>query len=99
MKEHTPPSKANWHPADIGAALKKRGWSYRRLSVHHGYSPTVFAAVVQRPWPKGERLIADAIGVPPAEIWPERYAARAEKAAARQRAALDLKARRSRKGC
>jgi Ner family transcriptional regulator len=26
-----------------------------------------------RPWPKGEWLIANAIGVHPAEIWPSRY--------------------------
>ena len=98
MKEHTPPRKAAWHPADIGAALKKCGWSLRRLSVHHGYSPTVVENAIRRSWPRGERLIAEAIGVPPEEIWPERYAARAEKAAARQRAALDSKTRRSRKG-
>jgi Ner family transcriptional regulator len=26
-----------------------------------------------RPWPKGELLIAEAIGISPAEIWPSRY--------------------------
>ncbi|EEJ2444476.1 helix-turn-helix domain-containing protein [Salmonella enterica subsp. enterica serovar 13,23:y:e,n,z15] len=25
------------------------------------------------PWPKGERLIAEALGVAPEKIWPSRY--------------------------
>lgn len=72
---------ADWHPADIGASLKKRGWSLRRLSVFHGYSPTVLENAIRRPWPKGERLIAEAIGVAPETIWPERHATRAALAA------------------
>jgi Ner family transcriptional regulator len=72
---HPKPQPDGWHPADIVAALRKRGWSLRRLSVHHGYSPTVLAVALRRPWPQGEGLIAAAIGVAPAELWPERYGA------------------------
>ncbi|WP_233358209.1 helix-turn-helix domain-containing protein [Vibrio cholerae] len=25
------------------------------------------------PWPKGERIIAEAIGMTPQEVWPSRY--------------------------
>ena len=64
----------DWHRADIVAALRKAGWSLRRLAAHHGYAaPTTLTHALARPWPKGERLIAEAIGVDPAEIWPSRY--------------------------
>jgi len=76
----------DWHRADIVAALRKAGWSIRRLSMHHGYaSPTTLCHALNGPWPKGERLIAEAIGVDPAEIWPSRYAACAKQSNSRQR--------------
>lgn len=28
---------------------------------------------IWRPWPKAERIIAEALGVPPEQIWPSRY--------------------------
>lgn len=66
--------KQDWHRADIVCALRKAGWSLRRLSAHHGYaSPTTLTTALDRPWPKGERLIAEAIGVAPETIWPSRY--------------------------
>lgn len=69
------PAQLDWHRADIKAALEKAGWSLRRLSIHHGYkSPTTLKNALAQPWPKGEHLIADAIGVHPATIWPSRYA-------------------------
>lgn len=71
------PKKAapeDWHRADIVAALRKAGWSIRRLSKHHGYAnPSTLCNALERPWPKGQRLIAEAIGIDPAEIWPSRY--------------------------
>ncbi len=67
-------SLKDWHSADIKAALEKAGWSLRRLATHHGYnSPTQLAAPLNRPWAKGEAMIAEAIGVDPAVIWPSRY--------------------------
>ncbi|RCW62602.1 Nlp family transcriptional regulator [Marinobacter nauticus] len=77
MTEKSTPKKASpkdWHRADIVAALRKAGWSLRKLAVHHGYSsPTTLTTALDRPWPKGERLIADAIGIDPETIWPARY--------------------------
>ncbi|WP_082161037.1 helix-turn-helix domain-containing protein [Candidatus Competibacter denitrificans] len=64
---------SDWHNADVVAALRKAGWSLRKLSQALGYKPTTLSVALRRPWPKGERLIADAIGVPPEEIWPGRY--------------------------
>lgn len=70
----------DWHRADIVCALRKAGWSIRRLSKHHGYAdPSTLTNALDRPWPKGERLIAEAIGVSPEVIWPQRYAHRLAK--------------------
>lgn len=75
QRESKKTAPENWHRADIVAALHKAGWSLRKLAAHHGYSsPTTLAVPLDRPWPKGERLIASAIGIPPARIWPARYA-------------------------
>lgn len=78
MTKQSAPKKAShedWHRADIVAALRKSGWSLRKLATHHGYaSPTTLTTALDRPWPKGERLIAAAIGIEPADIWPTRYA-------------------------
>lgn len=75
-------TEQDWHPADVVAAIRKAGWSLRKLATAAGYAnPAVLANANQRPWPKGERIIADAIGVAPEVIWPSRYAARAERAA------------------
>lgn len=63
----------DWHPADIVAALRKAGWSLRRLSRHHGYSPWTLKTALARPYPNGERIIAHTLGVEPKEIWPSRY--------------------------
>ena len=77
MSQKQPPKKSaqdDWHRADIVAALRKSGWSLRRLATHHGYAaPTTLISALDRPWPKGQRLIADAIGIAPATIWPSRY--------------------------
>lgn len=64
----------DWHRADIVCALRKAGWSLRGLSKHYGYaSPNTLTVALDRPWPKGEKLIAEAIGVTPESIWPSRY--------------------------
>lgn len=66
----------NWHRADIVAALKKKGWSLRALSVEAGLGPDTLRVALQSPYLKAEKIIAAAIGVKPEEIWPERYAQR-----------------------
>lgn len=78
MAERKGPKKASlkdWHRADIKSALEKAGWNLSSLSLHHGYEHrNTLQTALQRPWPKGERLIASAIGIDPATIWPARYA-------------------------
>ncbi|EDG5874077.1 transcriptional regulator [Salmonella enterica subsp. enterica serovar Braenderup] len=61
------------HRADIVAKLHKKGTSLRKLSLSMGKSPGYLKNALDRPWPKGERLIADALGMSPEEIWPTRY--------------------------
>jgi Ner family transcriptional regulator len=67
------PTATDWHPADILAALKKRGHSLAGLSVANGYHPTAAGKALKQPWPAMERLLAAAIGMAPQEIWPSRY--------------------------
>lgn len=63
----------DWHPADVLAALKKRGHSLAGLSVANGYHPTAAGKALKQSWPAMERLVAAAIGVAPNQIWPSRY--------------------------
>lgn len=65
--------KNDWHQADIIAALRKQGTSMAALSRSVGLCSSTLANVLSRPWPKGEWLIAEKLGIHPAEIWPSRY--------------------------
>ncbi len=66
-------NQQNWHPADIIAALKKRGTSLAAVSRNAGLASSTLANALTKHWPKGERLIAEALGVAPEQIWPSRY--------------------------
>lgn len=63
----------DWHPADIIAALKKQGTSLSAVSRQAGLASSTLANTLIRHWPKGERLIAEELGVTPEQIWPSRY--------------------------
>jgi len=63
----------DWHSADIIAALKKQGTSLSAVSRNAGLASSTLANALTRRWPKGERLIAEALGVAPEQIWPSRY--------------------------
>lgn len=64
------------HPADIVAALHKAGWSLRQLSIQCGYSEGTLRKALRSGWPKAEMIIAEALGLSPEDIWPERCAKR-----------------------
>lgn len=65
---------ADWHPADIQAALRKAGWSFAQLGLHHGYNGRgSITLALRKPYPKAERIIAETLGVTPQTIWPSRY--------------------------
>ena len=63
----------DWHPADIVAGLRKKGTSLAAESRKAGLSSSTLANTLTRPWPKGELIIADVLGVRPWLIWPSRY--------------------------
>jgi Ner family transcriptional regulator len=63
----------DWHPADVLAALKKRGKTLAGISIAHGYHATAAGKALKHRWPAMEAVIAAAIGVKPEEIWPSRY--------------------------
>ncbi|MFP1729776.1 helix-turn-helix domain-containing protein [Lonsdalea quercina] len=66
-------NKNDWHPADIIASLRKRGTTLAAVSREAGLASSTLANALTRHWPKGERLIADALKTQPEEIWPSRY--------------------------
>jgi Ner family transcriptional regulator len=70
------PAKDDWHPADVLAALKKRGKTLSGIATAHGYHATAAGKALKQPWPAMEALIAAAIGRTPEEIWPSRYTRR-----------------------
>jgi Ner family transcriptional regulator len=79
------------HPADVVAALRKRGLSLRRIGMAHGYRQ--IQNVLVRPWWIVEQLVAQALEVQAQDIWPTRYAPGVNrdhaKALTRNQSALD----------
>jgi Ner family transcriptional regulator len=64
---------ADWHPADVLAALKKRGKTLAGVSRAHGYHATAAGKALTKPWPALEALIAAELDLNPADVWPNRY--------------------------
>ncbi|MEN5016638.1 helix-turn-helix transcriptional regulator [Erwinia sp. Eh17-17] len=63
----------DWHREEIKCAIRLKGYSIAALSRAHGLAGGTLANALMRPWPKGEKIIAHAIGIEPEEIWPTRY--------------------------
>ncbi|UCQ11735.1 helix-turn-helix domain-containing protein [Edwardsiella tarda] len=66
-------TKKDRYPADIIAALPKRGSRLAKLSWEAGQAASTLANALSHPWSKGERLIVIALDVHPSAIWPNRY--------------------------
>lgn len=62
----------DWHPADVKAALEKRGITLRALAREYGYSH--IQRVLTSHWWAAEQVVAKALDVPATTIWPSRYA-------------------------
>lgn len=73
MRSNNKNKDQDWHRADIRAELEKRGTSLRKLSREAGLSENTLRNALDRKWPKGEKIIAEAIGIKPEDIWPTRY--------------------------
>jgi Ner family transcriptional regulator len=67
-------SQGDWHPADIVAALHKRGYTLRDIAHAEGLkeSTTLSKAMITS-YPAGERRLAKYTGVPVQEMFPTRY--------------------------
>lgn len=55
--------------------LRMQGSSYSELARKHGVTRSCVRAAVHKHYPKMETIIANELGLSPADIWPERYAA------------------------
>ncbi|MDO1509978.1 MULTISPECIES: helix-turn-helix transcriptional regulator [unclassified Neisseria] len=73
MTQKNAETSQDWHRADVIAAVKKRGKTVRQLSIESGLSPNTLKSALQFKYPKGERIIADFLGLKPEQIWPSRY--------------------------
>ncbi|BDE03433.1 transcriptional regulator [Pasteurella multocida] len=68
--------KRNWSSKKIVYELHERNLTLEFLSKQAGLAPSTLKNALRVSYPKGERIIAEAIGVAPEVIWAERYAAR-----------------------
>lgn len=79
IERHKKAAANDWHRADILAALRKNGWSLRSLAQAGNVSYNTLKTALDKPYPKMERLIANAVGVAPEEIWAARSRERIER--------------------
>lgn len=63
----------DWHRIDIVASLHKGGITLQDLSRGSGLASSTLRNALYCPYPKGERIIANALNRDPASIWPSRY--------------------------
>jgi len=66
-------TREDWHPADIIAAIRKKGSTLTALSRESGLGSSTLSNTLSRRWPKGELIIATALETQPWVIWPSRY--------------------------
>ena len=61
------------HRLDIVCSLHKKGITIKSLSLRAGLAAGTLSKALDRPWTKGERIIAEALEMNPKDIWPSRY--------------------------
>ncbi len=66
---------SGWHPADITAAIKKAGTNPTALARAKGIHPAACRRALAARNTPGEKAIAELIGVPLWELWPDRWKA------------------------
>jgi len=67
------PEPEKWHPEDIKAAVRKRGKTLAQLGRENGVDPSTPRLAARRPCYTGEQIVAGFLGIPPQELWPDRY--------------------------
>lgn len=62
-----------WHKEDIKAAIRKRGTTMNALASDRGLKPSTVRNALIRPVFSGEVAIAEFLGIPAHELWPDRW--------------------------
>ena len=65
-------------PEGIKYQLRRRGYTLTSLGRSLGVSRHAVGLALRQPYPRMERAIAEALGLEPAAIWPERYDAQGQ---------------------
>jgi Ner family transcriptional regulator len=65
----------DWDKNKLLIALRQRDLTWAQLSRENGYPSAVLRTVTTKRWPKAERIVAEALGLTPQQIWPSRYPA------------------------
>lgn len=84
--------RSGWHPADIIAAVRKKGTSLQRLSRENGFSAFTMNKAVRQCFPACHTIIATVIGVPRQTIWPQYYDRDGARLSSRERRRRELRA-------
>ncbi|EAA8605585.1 helix-turn-helix domain-containing protein [Salmonella enterica] len=63
----------DWPRGFIVGVLHSKGITLASLAKDNNLGSRTLSNTFCRKWPKGERIIAGALGVRPCEIWPSRY--------------------------
>ncbi|TQD37437.1 helix-turn-helix domain-containing protein [Rhodobacter capsulatus] len=86
-----------WTKAQIKCALEEKGMTLSGLAILNDMNPSQMRSVWSRPVRPAEKVLAEFLGVPPAELFPTRYpmrkssllSAENEALIARKKAGLD----------
>ncbi len=63
----------DWTQDEVLFCLRKRGTSLQRLARQHDYHPRSLHNICKRPWPRGESIVAKALGLTAQQVFPSRY--------------------------
>ncbi|SMF82842.1 transcriptional regulator, Nlp family [Tistlia consotensis] len=64
---------ANQHPEDVKAAVRKTGITLTALGIRAGIPGATVRKCLYTPCPKGNRVVADYLGLDLFALWPEWY--------------------------
>jgi Ner family transcriptional regulator len=62
--------ESGWHQQDILAEVRKRGATISSLSRDHGLSRGTLQTAFYKRYPRGQRIIAEFLGLTCHELWP-----------------------------
>lgn len=77
----------HWDRHSILAEIKRRFGSLDKFAATTTLGIGHFSVALDRPYPKAEKLISKALGVPLGQLWPDRYDAKGRRLSNRATAA------------